>query len=93
VPVIQKHKAYVYKTEGGKSIEHYKHTIVIPEDIMGELGWKAGMDLEAEVKGPILMLRTMKNSEDEFEERKEPGLLSSLKRINEEKSRAKRSGK
>lgn len=41
---LQKHFAYEYKDK-----KHYKHVIVIPEEAINQLGWKAGQELEVKV--------------------------------------------
>lgn len=62
---LQKHKAYTYKTESGKKIEHYKHTIVVPEDTINRLGWKTGMELTVIPKGNSLVLKPEEVEEEE----------------------------
>lgn len=42
---LQKRFAYEYNTK-----KHYKHIVAIPEDLLKELGWKDGMDLEQKVE-------------------------------------------
>jgi bifunctional DNA-binding transcriptional regulator/antitoxin component of YhaV-PrlF toxin-antitoxin module len=54
---LQRQKAYTYTTEKGKKIDHYKHTIVLPEDVVSETGWKEGTDLEVEVENGMVILR------------------------------------
>lgn len=54
---LQKHKAYTYKTDAGHDIEHYKHTINIPEDTINKLGWSSGMDLAVIPKGDSLVIK------------------------------------
>jgi hypothetical protein len=54
---LQKHKAYTYKTGQGEKIEHYKHTIIIPEGAVRILGWKEGDELETKIEGRELVLK------------------------------------
>lgn len=54
---LQKHKAYTYKADNGKKIEHYKHLVVIPEDTIAELGWRNGVELSPVVKNNTLVLQ------------------------------------
>ncbi len=54
---LQKHKAYVYKTEKGEKVEHFKHLVVIPEDVLRTLGWKDGEELESAVRHDSLILK------------------------------------
>jgi hypothetical protein len=62
---LQKHRAYTYTTDSGKEIEHYKHTVVIPENTLRELGWKAGVELKVVTKGKSLVLKSEERYEDE----------------------------
>lgn len=48
---LQKHLAYEYK---GK--KHYKYVIVIPEEIVSQLGWKAGQELDGKVNNSKLIV-------------------------------------
>ncbi len=57
---LQKHKAYTYKSESGKEIQHYKHTIVIPEGIIHTLGWNTGIELIPNIEGDALFLKPEK---------------------------------
>jgi len=54
---LQKQKAYTYKAESGEEIDHYKHLVVVPEDLIETLGWKEGIDLTAAVEGEALVLK------------------------------------
>lgn len=48
---LQRHFAYVYK---GK--RYYKNVITIPDEIVNELGWNIGDEIESEVKSNMLVL-------------------------------------
>ena len=61
---LQKHKAYTYKSESGEEIEHYKHLVVIPEEIIQSLGWNAGTELIPDIKNGSLMLRPESKTRD-----------------------------
>jgi len=50
-PELQKQFAYKYK---GK--KHYKHVIVIPEEITHKLGWEAGEELEIRINDRKLVV-------------------------------------
>jgi hypothetical protein len=54
---LQKHKAYTYKADSGEKIEHYKHLVVIPEDIVQALGWESGVDLQPFTRNNSLVLK------------------------------------
>ncbi len=54
---LQKHKAYVYESESGEKIEHYKHLVNIPEDAIEKLGWEEGVELESIVQAEKLILK------------------------------------
>ena len=49
---LQRQFAYSYK---GK--KHYKNVIVIPDEVVLKLGWKAGQELEVEVDNDKLIVR------------------------------------
>jgi antitoxin component of MazEF toxin-antitoxin module len=53
---LQRQKAYVYTTEEGEEIQHFKHMVTIPEDTLQELGWKQGVELHPAVDGGKLIL-------------------------------------
>lgn len=48
---LQKHFAYKYKEK-----KYYKHVIVIPEEAMNQLGWKAGEELEIKINDGKMVL-------------------------------------
>lgn len=48
---LQRHKAYEYK---GK--QHYKYTIVVPENLVSELKWEEGAELEGKVERQTLKI-------------------------------------
>jgi len=54
---LQKQKAYTYTTEKGEKIEHYKHLVVIPEDVVTKSGWSEGTQLEVTVTGGKIILK------------------------------------
>ncbi len=54
---LQKHKAYTYTSESGEEIEHFKHTVVIPEDAIQQLRWKEGVELAVTTKGNSMILK------------------------------------
>ena len=54
---LQKHKAYVYTTEKGEKVAHFKHLVVIPEDEVRTLGWREGEELESVVRRDALVLK------------------------------------
>lgn len=62
---LQKHKAYTYKTESGKEIEHYKHTVTIPEDAIQQLRWKDGIELNASIARNSLVLKPTESEESD----------------------------
>ena len=64
---LQKHKAYTYKSNSGKEMEHYKHTVVIPESTIQQLGWKSGMELAVIPKRNSLILKPEEEEADEEE--------------------------
>lgn len=49
---LQRQFAYSYKGR-----KHYKNVIVIPDEIVLKLGWKAGQGLEVEVDNDKLIVR------------------------------------
>ncbi len=53
---IQKHKAYTHIAKDGRAIEHFKHTLVIPEDAIQDLGWRDGQELSWTVSHNKLVL-------------------------------------
>ncbi|MDV3244902.1 MAG: hypothetical protein LYZ66_07020 [Nitrososphaerales archaeon] len=54
---LQKHKAYTYETGDGKKIEHFKHLVTIPDEVVQELGWTDGQNLTLAVSKNRLMLQ------------------------------------
>ncbi len=61
---LQKHKAYTYKSESGKEIEHYKHMVTVPESAIGELGWNEGQQLTYTINGNVLIMKPAIEKED-----------------------------
>lgn len=55
---LQKHFAYKYKDK-----KHFKHVIVIPEEAIEKLAWKAGQQLELEAKEGILIIQLNREGE------------------------------
>ena len=49
---LQKQQAYKYKDK-----QHFKHVIVIPEDAVIKLGWRAGQSLELDIEGNCLVVK------------------------------------
>jgi hypothetical protein len=62
---LQKHKSYTYKCDSGTEIEHYKHTVVIPENTIQQLGWKSGMQLAVVQKGNSVILKPEQKGDEE----------------------------
>lgn len=54
---IQKHKAYTYKAEDGREIEHYKYLVTVPVSAITELGWQEGQELNIIVNQHALVLK------------------------------------
>lgn len=54
---LQRNHAYYYKARDGKTIPHFKHTTVIPEQAIEKLGWKGVEELDWEVRGDSLILK------------------------------------
>lgn len=52
---LQKQLAYKYKEK-----KHYKNVIVVPDDLIIELGWKGGQDLELCVRDRQLIIEIKK---------------------------------
>ncbi len=44
------------KSREYKGTEYKKHWVIIPNDLIAKLKWKAGDELEAEVKGEKLII-------------------------------------
>ncbi|HJT10350.1 MAG TPA: hypothetical protein VJ771_06150 [Candidatus Nitrosotalea sp.] len=49
---LQKRFAYKYKDK-----QHYKHILTISSDVIDQLGWKEGVELESNAKGDILVIK------------------------------------
>lgn len=49
---LQRHFAYTYKDK-----RHYKNVLTIPDNIVNELGWNIGDEVEPTVKGVTLLLK------------------------------------
>lgn len=49
---LQKHFAYTYKDK-----KRFKHVVVIPDEIIKELGWQEGAELERKIDGNILIIK------------------------------------
>ena len=56
---LQKRFAYKYKDKN-----HYKHIVTIPDEIIEQLGWKEGTEIEQTVKDNELIFRTQKQMEN-----------------------------
>lgn len=48
---LQKQLAYKYKDK-----QHFKHVIVIPEEAIDKLGWKAGQQLDLRIREHRLVI-------------------------------------
>jgi bifunctional DNA-binding transcriptional regulator/antitoxin component of YhaV-PrlF toxin-antitoxin module len=48
---LQKQAAYKYKDK-----THHKYVIIIPENIVNELGWKEGQELNIKIEGKKLVM-------------------------------------
>lgn len=48
---LQRQVAYKYKDK-----THYKYVVVIPQDVIADLGWEAGQELEIDIEGPRLII-------------------------------------
>ena len=57
---LQKHVAYKYNNR-----KHYKHIVIIPEEMIDELGWKDGVELVQQVENDHLILKPIKKNEKE----------------------------
>jgi hypothetical protein len=53
---LQRQKAYVYRTESGENIQHFKHLVNIPDDAIERLGWTQGVELQPVIDGSRLIL-------------------------------------
>ena len=49
---LQRHFAYTYKDK-----RHYKNVLTIPDNIINELGWNIGDEIEMTAKGDALLLQ------------------------------------
>lgn len=54
---LQRHKAYTYESDDGKKIEHFKHLVVIPENVVSEIGWPDGTELDVSVSENVVVLK------------------------------------
>jgi hypothetical protein len=61
---LQKHKAYTYEADNGERIEHYKHTVVIPENMIEKVGWKDGMELAVVPRNNSITLKPEEEEEE-----------------------------
>lgn len=48
---LQKQVAYKYKDK-----THYKFVLIVPQDVITELGWNAGQELDLKVDGKKLII-------------------------------------
>ncbi len=55
---LQKRFAYRYKSKDG-SKDHYKYVITIPEEVIEELDWKEGTELEPVAQDQKLVVAPM----------------------------------
>jgi bifunctional DNA-binding transcriptional regulator/antitoxin component of YhaV-PrlF toxin-antitoxin module len=56
---LQKRFAYKYKDKN-----HYKHIITIPDEIVHQLGWKEGIEIEPKVQDNELVLTLRQQKEN-----------------------------
>jgi hypothetical protein len=54
---LQKRFAYTYNEK-----DHYKHVLTIPEELVDELGWKHGQELEPKVHDGKLVFTERKDA-------------------------------
>jgi bifunctional DNA-binding transcriptional regulator/antitoxin component of YhaV-PrlF toxin-antitoxin module len=57
---LQRRFAYRYKSKQGTK-EHYKYIMTIPEEIVEELEWKPGDDLQPVVREHALVVEAVSN--------------------------------
>lgn len=59
---LQKHKSYQYKNR-----DHFKHVVIIPDEIIDQLGWNSGDDLRFTITDSGLLIKdsTTVNLENE----------------------------
>jgi bifunctional DNA-binding transcriptional regulator/antitoxin component of YhaV-PrlF toxin-antitoxin module len=60
---LQKQLAYKYKEK-----RQYKHVVIIPEEVITELGWKGKQELELTVKDGKLILELAKEKSTTVED-------------------------
>ena len=53
---LQKQIAYKYKDK-----THYKYVVLVPQDIINDLGWEAGQELVPKIDGEKLVLEPSEN--------------------------------
>lgn len=53
---LQRQVAYKYKDK-----THYKYVIIIPQNLITDLGWQEGLELESKIDGLKLILEPSKN--------------------------------
>jgi len=53
---LQKQVAYKYKDK-----THYKYVIIVPQNLINNLGWQEGQELESKIDGLKLILEQSKN--------------------------------
>lgn len=61
---LQKHFAYRYKDK-----DHYKHVVIISEELIRELGWQTGVEVEQRVDGDNLVMAPMNPEISEWKEK------------------------
>ena len=49
---LQRYRAYEYKNK-----THYKYAVNIPKEIVLELGWKKGKELDFQIENNVLKIR------------------------------------
>ena len=53
---LQRQVAYKYKDK-----THYKYVIILPQNLINDLGWQEGQELESKIDGTNLILEPRKN--------------------------------
>lgn len=54
---LQRSLAYKYKDKQGKTVEHYKNSLNVPDEIIEKLGWSKGEELDFDVEQNILKVK------------------------------------
>lgn len=62
---LQKHKSYTYEKEDGKRIDHHKHLVVLPENVISQVGWPEGVELTVSVSNNVVVLAPRKEHDED----------------------------